>query len=345
MEENKKHNNLIISEQLQIFIPTYNRAQLLKRTLDTFLSSDSPVKNCEITVLDNHSTDETQNIMTEYAKKFNNIKYNRNNYNISADVNIVNAYYSAKKGYFWVCGDDDVYDWENWGEVETAIKNGEKAIIIGRSEIKEEYKHNPAEQLYQATFISSVIINKNILNNNILTNMYKSSVYLLEQLIPLISLVNKNEKIYVVDKPIVIAGHHVSKGATDNNYNRGYEESELFYRIRTMSWFVGYCYILSYLKDRKIAKNAIKLGTTTKLGGNHAFLVDFKCNNLKDLMHCTDIFVNVSTEFKMVIVSKILEGLWKIFFKVYKTETHRCLNIFGIKIRIKRKHIKIRLFK
>ena len=44
--------------------------------------------------------------------------------------------------------------------------------------------------------------------------------------------------------------------------------------------------------------------------------------------------INVSTEFKMVIVSKILEGLWKNFFKVYKTETHRCLNILGIKIRI-----------
>lgn len=347
MEENKKDSNFEISEKLQIFVPTYNRAQLLKRTLDSFLSS--PVRDCEITVLDNHSSDETESIMNEYSQKYSNIKYKRNRYNISADVNIVNAYYSAEKEYFWVCGDDDIFYWENWNEVETAMKNGEKAIIIGRSELREDLKDRAAEQLYQATFISSVIINNSILNDNILTSMYKSTVYLLEQLVPLISLINKNGKIYVVDKPVVIAGHHVNQGAKDTSYVRGNERTELFYRINTMSWLVGYCYILSYLKDRKIAAESLKYATTTKYGGNHSFVTTFKCRNMKDLMHCTDIFVNVPLPFKMMIIGKILEGILTNFchnfFCIYKTEKHRCFNILGLKLRIKRKHIKIRLFK
>ena len=44
---------------LEIVLITFNRAPQFEKTLEMLFAPDSPVRNCDATILDNKSTDET----------------------------------------------------------------------------------------------------------------------------------------------------------------------------------------------------------------------------------------------------------------------------------------------
>jgi len=62
---------------VSVIIPTYNRAQSIRYTIDSFLNQDYPKEEYEIIVCDNNSTDNVKEIIAEYIKKYgeNRIKY------------------------------------------------------------------------------------------------------------------------------------------------------------------------------------------------------------------------------------------------------------------------------
>lgn len=71
---------------LSICIPTYNRASVLEKTLESIVKQlDDEI---EIVISDNKSTDNTEEICRNYAHKYDNIKYYRN------DVNVRDANFS-----------------------------------------------------------------------------------------------------------------------------------------------------------------------------------------------------------------------------------------------------------
>ena len=51
----------MLKNKLEIIIPTYNRQHLLANTLTQLLDDKSPIKDLNILVLDNNSSDNTQN--------------------------------------------------------------------------------------------------------------------------------------------------------------------------------------------------------------------------------------------------------------------------------------------
>lgn len=67
---------------LSICIPTRNRAEYLRKSLDS-LVSQIEFPQIEVIVLDNASTDGTQTVGVEYQEKFQNVFYHRNNEDIS----------------------------------------------------------------------------------------------------------------------------------------------------------------------------------------------------------------------------------------------------------------------
>ena len=71
---------------LSICIPTYNRAEYLKKSIDSIVNQDEFInKQVEIVITDNASTDNTENIVTDYANRYENIIYYRNEKNIGND--------------------------------------------------------------------------------------------------------------------------------------------------------------------------------------------------------------------------------------------------------------------
>ena len=68
-----------LQDKLEILIPTFNRKKLLEKTLEQLLDQDSPVKDLQITILDNACTDGTPEMLAKFMNRHKNIKHVRNN--------------------------------------------------------------------------------------------------------------------------------------------------------------------------------------------------------------------------------------------------------------------------
>lgn len=66
---------------LSICIPTFNRAEYLKKSLDSLMSQDR-FSEVEVVISDNCSTDNTEEVCNEFIQKYPNIIYHRNLENI-----------------------------------------------------------------------------------------------------------------------------------------------------------------------------------------------------------------------------------------------------------------------
>lgn len=120
---------MINTEDIEIFIITYNRKEKLKKTFEQIFDSSSPVRNLDIKVIDNCSTDGTKDLCAEYASRFSNLTVISNNRNIGLSGNIIKPFELASKKWLWVLCDDDDFDWTNWREVEKALEADENASI------------------------------------------------------------------------------------------------------------------------------------------------------------------------------------------------------------------------
>jgi abequosyltransferase len=96
-------NNFNIS----ILIPTYNRAVYLKEALASIVSQIGDGEKIECIVSDNASSDNTKEIVMDFQKKYDFIRYYRNETNIGPDRNILLCLNYAQGEYVWWFGDDD----------------------------------------------------------------------------------------------------------------------------------------------------------------------------------------------------------------------------------------------
>ena len=121
---------------LSICIPTYNRADYLKKCLGSIVAQFNDPEVCdniEIAVSDNASPDNTREVVEEYQKNFRNIKYSRNNENLGVDRNVINVVEMASGVYGWYMGDDDVVGSKSLRFIIDFLKKQEVAIFTVKS--------------------------------------------------------------------------------------------------------------------------------------------------------------------------------------------------------------------
>jgi len=126
---------------LSITIPTYNRAMYLKRLLDSIVSQ--AIKYCaevEVIIINNASTDNTEDVVYDFLSKVPAAKYIRNESNLGMDGNFKKCFDSASAKYFWMIGDDDFLS-------ENAIQN---VLILLNGCVN-----------YDLIYVSSTITNNN----------------------------------------------------------------------------------------------------------------------------------------------------------------------------------------
>ena len=73
---------------LSICIPTYNRGEILIKTIEAYINDPAFNEQVEIVISDNCSTDHTEELITKYLNRFRNIKYKRMSENIGAELNM-----------------------------------------------------------------------------------------------------------------------------------------------------------------------------------------------------------------------------------------------------------------
>lgn len=130
----KRKNMNGIENKLSICITTYNRCRLLDDTLKSI--SESPLRNCQITILNNKSTDDTLKVCKRYSDLFPNFEVITYPVNLGGGCeNYIHAIEYCDNEYMWILADDDTYDFSSFGDVE-------KEILSGRSDIIQVGAHN-----------------------------------------------------------------------------------------------------------------------------------------------------------------------------------------------------------
>ncbi len=125
MENNQNQN--IIGGLVSIGMPTYNRANLIKRALDSLLSQT--YKNIELIISDDGSTDDTEKVCQEYVARDLRVRYIRHPKNIGHVVNFEFVMREAKGDYFMWAADDDHWDKTFIEKLLSALQKNPKAKL------------------------------------------------------------------------------------------------------------------------------------------------------------------------------------------------------------------------
>lgn len=93
---------------LTIFVPTFNRAEILDKNL-SLLCAEISQHDLPITVVvsDNASSDHTESVSRKYAAEFGFVQYKRNSQNLGMDGNFLSCFALASGKYTVLLGDDD----------------------------------------------------------------------------------------------------------------------------------------------------------------------------------------------------------------------------------------------
>lgn len=112
---------------LSICIPTYNRADVLRHCIDAIVNHEQAKKGgIEIVVCDNDSTDNTQQMMSEYAQQYPYIIYIRNKENLGVILNTLKVLDSATGAYRKLLNDYSVYTADGLQKMYNQIAANEK---------------------------------------------------------------------------------------------------------------------------------------------------------------------------------------------------------------------------
>lgn len=117
---------------LSICIPTYNRSEYLKKTIDSIIGlPEFNLHNVEIIISDNCSTDDTQKLCENYANIYANIKYFRNESNIN-DKNFPLALSRGNGRLLKLCNDTLIFKEHSLEQLLKLIKEyqTEKPVIF-----------------------------------------------------------------------------------------------------------------------------------------------------------------------------------------------------------------------
>jgi glycosyltransferase involved in cell wall biosynthesis len=203
----------MIEDRLEILLITYNRCQFLEKTLKTL--KNSPFAQCKITILDNCSTDNTQEICSTYRKVFPHYTIIRHKINISGNPNYLRAVEMSDSLYTWILCDDDDFDFTDVSDVIDAIESEEYDLIYvgspNRAEWAKGLKTTSRELIergllyhIELTFFPAIIFKTALFDSECIATGYN----LIGNLYPPFEFINKsvrdNFKVYVSKKLIVI---------------------------------------------------------------------------------------------------------------------------------------------
>ena len=331
----------MLKDELEIIIITYNRKNKLKKTLQTLITENSPIKDFNITILDNASDDGTNELCEAFCKEYTNFKYIRNKYNIGISGNTIRAFELASKKWLWILCDDDKYDWSGWAEIEDALKRDYDIVHTTYTDgIRNE---TTPYKLNEEIFLPTAIYNTRNIDSAFFQNAYGVAYTLCPSHALNCKIINQKGKIFVPEKKVVIQTH----------------------KLDNFQLLAGYIAAYQLIEDKKIKEeccDVLCMGSSFKdsmryfLNENNGYLYNIieillgtskkQQKELISLMfdrgdiNCKAFLKQIILWLFMIPPSIVLKKIIKIIFSKKKTDTHKIYTIFGIKFKVKRKGLK-----
>ena len=228
---------------LTIAVPTYNGGKTICYMLELLLPQCNDCR-VEVLISDNCSTDNTENIITEYKKKWPTIVYHRNSVNIGPDANFLQCMKMAKGAFTWLVSDDDVVvegavgkilnfltDHKDVGLVYLTTRDFRGRYICvekcteHKPEVEEDLctKNKTVFMRYAGAywgFMSSYICNTERFNSVLSPEKYYGT-YWLQSYIHALCAAGKETLLGVVKGPCVAAGIYVNSANFDSSLVNG----------------------------------------------------------------------------------------------------------------------------
>lgn len=220
-----------IGKKFSICIPTYNRASYLDLCIQSIVNQLTPETKSliEITVSDNASDDNTEEIVNKY-KDFVDIVYHRNEKNMGADYNYLKCAELSSGEYAMIMGSDDELAEGGIAYILNEIKSGYEIYLSDRIECDIEmqnpkirhftnypltkrlfdFKDNKdlIEYFSQVntlggvfSYLTSIIFKKSAWNNVVFDEKYIGTLY--SHIFYLLSFIKQDQcRFYYLEKPI-----------------------------------------------------------------------------------------------------------------------------------------------
>ena len=249
-----------MKDLLEIIIITYNREKNLSETLNKILSESSPVKDCKITILDNNSTDGTKDLCKSLISKFPNIIYFKNNFNVGLSGNILKAMEIPTEKYFWLLCDNDEINFENWYEVESAMKNDCDLIVIANSfeqycKAAKNYE-SPYIKYLQCLLCSAAIYKTENITDEVMTLANLISYTIAPHMALVFDILNANKNV-IETKPIISQNDNEAEDYSVNRikYKDGSCTKNIVREIENNAPVLALSTFLRMIKDNNIRKD------------------------------------------------------------------------------------------
>ena len=123
---------------VSVVLATYNGERFLKQQLDSVINQTYP--NLEIIVVDDGSSDNTINILNEYAIRYRNVSVFKNEKNLGFVKNFDKACGLASGEFIALCDQDDYWLPDKIKRCVEAI--GDNAMVYCNSMLCNEFKSN-----------------------------------------------------------------------------------------------------------------------------------------------------------------------------------------------------------
>lgn len=234
----------MFDKSISICIPTYNRFSQLEKTLKNIshLSKEYDFIK-EIIILDNNENSKATGVVLPFIKKFEKIKYVKNEKNIGPEQNFKKCILSAESQYVWLIADDDLLFKNSFDIVSKRMKEEFDCLIINWSlydndindlindsvlpkNIKFSSDKNFILENFSSklSFISSTIFKKDLFDNQAIEVFDKFIPHQLSFLIFIYHIVRNDDKDFIFEETPLI------KQRGDNDPFLG-NNVENFYRV------------------------------------------------------------------------------------------------------------------
>lgn len=120
---------------ISVCIPTFNRCGDLTVTINDLLRAYGNSEEVEIIICDNASTDGTSGYLSSINSIYNNLTITFQNENYGFDKNLLDCYMLARGEYVHFLGDDDLINYDAFGDLINILKSDMPDIIISNYEI------------------------------------------------------------------------------------------------------------------------------------------------------------------------------------------------------------------